>query len=127
MRWRRGALCLFGIGEVASRESPQTTRFQRHPCNNAGIKKDALKADSWLKNVAPSAELRQWFGHDPAKWNDFRHKYFSELKANLDGRKPIVEAELEGTVTLLYSANDEAHNNAVALREFLRDHLAGAK
>jgi uncharacterized protein YeaO (DUF488 family) len=92
-----------------------------------GIKKDALKADSWLKNVAPSAELRQWFGHDPAKWNEFRHKYFSELKAAPGEWGPIVAAEGEGTVTLVYSANDEKHNNAVALAEFLKTHLPGAK
>jgi uncharacterized protein YeaO (DUF488 family) len=92
-----------------------------------GVGKDELKADFWIKKVAPSTELRQWFGRDPAKWNEFRHKYFSELKANPDGWKPIAEAEREETVTLLYSANDETHNNAVALREFLRDHLAGAK
>ena len=77
-----------------------------------GIGKDALKEDSWLKNVAPSTELRRWFGHDPAKWNEFHLQYFSELKANPDGWRPIVEAERDGTVTLLYSANDEKHNNA---------------
>ena len=87
-----------------------------------GIGKDALNTDFLIKNVAPSAELRQWFGHDPAKWNEFRLKYFSELKANPDGWRPIAEAEREGTVTLLYSANDETHHNAVALRKFLRVH-----
>jgi uncharacterized protein YeaO (DUF488 family) len=92
-----------------------------------GIGKDALKADFWLKNVAPSAELRQWFGHDPAKWNEFRLKYFSELKANPDGWRPIVEAGCGETVTLLYSANDKKHNNAVALRKFLRAHSTIAK
>ena len=88
---------------------------------------DELKADFWLKNVAPSAELRQWFGHDPAKWNEFRLKYFSELKAKPDRWRPIVEAEREETVTLLYSAIDETYNNAVALREFLRAHLVSGK
>jgi uncharacterized protein YeaO (DUF488 family) len=92
-----------------------------------GIGKVALKADFWLKNVAPSAELRQWFGHDPAKWNDFRLKYFSELKSNPDGWQPIVDAGRHGTVTLLYSANDQTHNHAVALREFLRAHSTSAK
>ena len=87
-----------------------------------GIGKDALNAEFFLKNLAPGAELRQWFGNDPAKWNEFRFKYFSELKANRDGWRPIAEAEREGTVTLLYSTNDETHHNAVALREFLRVH-----
>src|ERR1035437_9473343 len=92
-----------------------------------GIAKDALKADFWLKNVAPSAEFRQWFGHDSAKWNEFRLKYFSELKTNPDGWRPIVEAGRVGTVTLLYSSSDEIHNNAVALIKFLNAHLASAR
>jgi uncharacterized protein YeaO (DUF488 family) len=92
-----------------------------------GIRKEALKADSWLKDVAPSTELRECFGHDPAKWNEFRRKYFSELKANPDGWRPIVEAARDKTVTLLYSAKDQIHNDAVALREFLTAHSTIAK
>ena len=92
-----------------------------------GIGKDKLKADAWLKDVAPSAELRKWFGHDPTKWSEFRRRYFSELKTNPNGWRPIVEAERKGAATLLYSANDETHNKAVALREFLKGHLASAK
>ena len=92
-----------------------------------GIKKDALKADSWLKDVAPSTELRKWFGHDPAKWNEFRHRYFSELEANPDAWRPILDAERQGTVTLLYGAKDQIHNNAVALVELLKAHLARTK
>jgi uncharacterized protein YeaO (DUF488 family) len=92
-----------------------------------GIAKESLKADFWLKNVAPSTELRQWFAHDPAKWGEFRRKYFAELKASPRWWKPIIEAEREGAVTLLYSANDPAHNNAVALREFLSGHSTRAK
>ncbi len=92
-----------------------------------GIRKDALKANVWFKNVAPSAELRQWFGHDPAKWNEFRLRYFSELKANPNAWRPIVEAERQGTITLIYGAKDPTHNNAVALREFLVAHLTRSK
>jgi uncharacterized protein YeaO (DUF488 family) len=92
-----------------------------------GNEKDALKADSWLKNVAPSAELRKWFGHDPVKWSEFRRRYFSELKANPNGWQPIVEAERKGAVTLLYGAKDEIHNNAIALREFLKAYLVSGK
>jgi uncharacterized protein YeaO (DUF488 family) len=73
----------------------------------------------WL----PSTGLRKWFGHDPTKWNEFRHRYFSELKTNSDGWRPIVEAARNGAVTLLYGANDKTNNNAVALREFLTAHL----
>ena len=92
-----------------------------------GIGKDALKADSWLKNVSPSAELRKWFDHDPVKWSEFRRRYFSELKANPNGWKPLVEAERKGPVTLLYGAKDEIHNNVIALREYLKAHLVSGK
>jgi uncharacterized protein YeaO (DUF488 family) len=86
-----------------------------------------LKVDSWLKSVAPSVQLRRCFGHDPARWNEFRLKYFSELEAAPNKWRPIVKAEREGTAILLYSANDEKRNNAVALVEFLKGHLTGAK
>jgi uncharacterized protein YeaO (DUF488 family) len=92
-----------------------------------GVGKDALKADSWLKNVAPSAELRKWFGHDPVKWSEFRRRYFAELNANPNGWQPIVEAERKGAVTLLYGAKDEILNNAIALREYLKAHLVSGK
>jgi uncharacterized protein YeaO (DUF488 family) len=92
-----------------------------------GIAKDKLKADAWLKDVAPSTELRKWFGHDPTRWSEFRRRYVSELKTNPNGWRPIVEAEKKGTATLLYGANDETHNNAVALHEFLKPHLSRAK
>src|SRR5438552_13601567 len=84
-----------------------------------GIKKDSLKIDNWLKNVAPSSELRKWFSHDPKKWDAFRKRYETELRANPDVWQPIIEAENNGPVTLIYSSHDTAHNNAVALRDFL--------
>jgi uncharacterized protein YeaO (DUF488 family) len=92
-----------------------------------GIGKDKSKVDTWLKDVAPITELRRWFGHDPTKWSEFRRRYFSELRANPNGWRPIVEAVREGAVTLLYGVNGQTHDNAVALREFLRAHLARAK
>jgi uncharacterized protein YeaO (DUF488 family) len=103
------------------------TRFLVDRLWPRGIAKDTLKADSWLKDVAPSTELRKWFGHDPAKWNEFRHRYFSELEANPDAWRPILDAERQGTVTLLYGAKDQIHNNAVALVELLKAHLARTK
>lgn len=88
-----------------------------------GIKKTSLEIKSWLKDVAPSTELRKWFSHDPAKWNEFRRRYFVELAANPDAWQSIIEAARHGTVTLIYSSHDTEHNNAVALEEFLKRHL----
>lgn len=85
-----------------------------------GITKSALADAQWLKDVAPSAELRKWFHHDPGRWNEFRRRYFAELKHRKDRLFPILEAARKGTVTLLYSSHDSEHNNAVALGEFLQ-------
>ncbi len=84
-----------------------------------GIRKEALKLDGWLKDVAPSTNLRTWFGHDPQKWAEFRRKYFRELDTHPDAWAPILEAAKRGRVTLYYSSRDETHNNAVALKEYL--------
>ncbi len=84
-----------------------------------GIKKSELKMEAWLKDVAPSTELRQWFNHDPEKWSDFQERYFRELRANPDAIEPLVAAAKRGTVTLLYSSHDTEHNNAVALMGYI--------
>jgi len=89
-----------------------------------GVKKTSLEIKAWLKDVAPSGELRKWFSHDPAKWNEFRNRYFTELETNPDAWQPIIEAARHGTVTLIYSSHDTEHNNAVALEEFLKRHLS---
>ncbi len=84
-----------------------------------GISKERAKLDLWLKEVAPSPALRQWFGHDPAKWEEFRRRYWAELD---DNPLPVVSLRQKGNgrpVTLVYSARDEEHNAAVALREYL--------
>lgn len=75
--------------------------------------------DDWLKEVAPSEELRKWFGHDPARWQGFLARYHSELDGRQEALEPIRAAMRAGTVTLLFSARDEEHNNAVALRAYL--------
>lgn len=85
-----------------------------------GIKKDALKLDAWLKDVAPSDGLRRWFGHEPKKWNGFRERYFAELDADPQDWEAILKAARRGRVTLTYSSRDTEHNNAVALREYLQ-------
>src|SRR5690349_15904787 len=84
-----------------------------------GMKKEALDADAWLKEVAPSTELRKWFGHRAERWNEFRRRYRKELDANPDAWTPLLEASRRGTVTLLYSAHDLEHNGAVVLGEYL--------
>ena len=90
-----------------------------------GMKKENLIMDAWLKEVAPSTELRRWFRHDPAKWDEFQQKYRAELQANADAWKPVLEAVRQGNVTLLYSARDTDHNNAVVLKAFLEECIAG--
>jgi len=88
-----------------------------------GMKKESLRMDAWLKDLAPSDALRRWFSHDPAKWTKFRRRYLAELKSHRDALQPIVDAGSRGNVTLLYSAQDTEHNNAVALK----DHLAALR
>jgi len=88
-----------------------------------GMSRQSLHLSGWLREVAPSAELRLWFGHDPAKWAEFRRRYFRELDTRPEAWKPLLEAARRGTVTLLFSARDAEHNNAVALKEYLERHL----
>ena len=83
-----------------------------------GIKKEDLQMEAWLKDVAPSDGLRRWFGHDPAKWREFQRRYFAELKMK-DASRLIRTAARHGNVTLLYSARDEEHNNALVLKAYL--------
>jgi len=84
-----------------------------------GIKKEALQMDEWRRDVAPSTALRQWFGHRPERWSEFRRRYERELGENVAAWTPILEAARKGTVTLLYSAHDVEHNSAVVLRDYL--------
>lgn len=84
-----------------------------------GIGRAELEYDAWLKDIAPSTELRRWFGHDPARFAEFRLRYRAELDAAPAASAPIREALAHGPVRLLYSARDTAHNQAVVLREWL--------
>jgi uncharacterized protein YeaO (DUF488 family) len=88
-----------------------------------GVKKTSLHLEGWLKDVAPSDALRRWFGHDAAKWEEFRRRYFAELDANPKAWQPLVEASRRGSVELIYSSRDTEHNNAVALRDYLQSKL----
>ena len=86
-----------------------------------GLTKAKAGVDIWLKELAPSAELRKWFGHDPDKWTEFKKRYRVELAENDEQLARLREEIKKGTVTLLYGAKDEEHNDAVVLIEFLRD------
>ncbi len=91
-----------------------------------GVRKEALVLAGWLKEVAPSDALRRWFGHEPERWEEFRRRYRDELKAQQAAMRPLRDALKRGPVTLVYSAHDEAHNQAVVLREFLLNPLASS-
>ena len=84
-----------------------------------GLSREAAALDLWLKDIAPSTQLRKWFGHRPERWAEFRRRYWEELDANPGVWKPIRDASRRGPVTLLYSARDTEHNSAVALRDYL--------
>jgi uncharacterized protein YeaO (DUF488 family) len=88
-----------------------------------GKTKAALKIDDWLKDVAPGDALRRWFNHDPQRWNEFRKRYFTELDAKPDAWAALADAARKGPITLVYSAHDVEHNNAVALAEYLKAHI----
>lgn len=84
-----------------------------------GISKEKASWDEWLKNVAPSTALRQWFTHDPAKWDAFRRKYDEELDGNGEAVSHLLQLARKGKLTLLYSARNTEHNEAAALRDYL--------
>lgn len=84
-----------------------------------GLKKDESAIDEWMKELAPSDDLRKWFSHDPSKWLEFKKRYKKELEAKSELLGELKGYTRHGTVTLLYAAKDMEHNNAVALKEFL--------
>ncbi|MGE0130556.1 MAG: DUF488 domain-containing protein [Blastocatellales bacterium] len=85
-----------------------------------GVSKAQAKLDLWLKEIAPSTELREWFGHDPDKWAEFRRRYLKELKQKSDLISLLKRLAKKGTVTLIYAARDEEHNGALVLQQFLQ-------
>ena len=99
------------------------TRFLVERLWPRGVTRSTLADAQWVRDVAPSPELREWFHHDPKRWNEFRRRYFTELKHEKDALSPILEAARTGPVTLLYSSHDTEHKNAVALKEFLEHSL----
>jgi len=86
-----------------------------------GVSKEKAKIDEWMKDIAPSTELREWFGHDPAKWTEFQKRFKEELENKKDLLEHIKDTEKkETTVTLVFAAKDETHNNAVVLQEMVK-------
>ena len=88
-----------------------------------GVSKEQAAIALWLKELAPSTELRKWFGHDPEKWGEFRQRYWSELEQMGDLLILLKHRTTEGTVTLVYAAHDEQRNSAVVLKEYLEEKL----
>jgi uncharacterized protein YeaO (DUF488 family) len=88
-----------------------------------GIRKEKLAHCTWLKDVAPSNELRSWFHQDPTQWDTFRHHYEAELNRNPEAWQPLVDAAAKHHVVLLYGSRDEQHNHAIVLRDFLLHRL----
>jgi len=87
-----------------------------------GFTKEHASIDLWLKGVAPSTELRKWFGHDPKRWEPFRQRYLAELRGKKDLIDLLKQEEKEGTITLVYATRDEEHSGALVLKDFLAGH-----
>ncbi|MEO5947874.1 MAG: DUF488 domain-containing protein [Chitinophagaceae bacterium] len=84
-----------------------------------GLTKEKAAVDLWLKEIAPSTELRKWFGHEPEKWKEFQKRYHRELKKNKEQVLVLKDQHKKGVVTLVYGAKDEVHNEAFVLKEWL--------
>lgn len=90
-----------------------------------GIRKEDAAVDVWLKEIAPSNELRKWFGHDPDKWEEFQKRYYCELNTrNGQAVKKLIDLVKKGRVTLVYAAKDERFNNAVVIKDYIERKLA---
>ena len=84
-----------------------------------GVSKEKAKLDLWLKEIAPTTELRKWFDHDPIKWKEFQKRYAGELRQNADSVKLLRDKAKTHTLTLIYAARDEEHNEAIVIRDLL--------
>ena len=84
-----------------------------------GVSKSRIALDRWMRDIAPSSELRTWFAHDPARWAEFRRRYAKELRANAGLLRQLRALARERPITLVYSAHDEIHNDAVVLRDLI--------
>lgn len=92
-----------------------------------GVSREEADLDGWLKELGPSDDLRKWFGHDPGRFREFKRRYFEELGDRRELWRPLVDEARRGTVTLVFGARDEEHNQAVALAELLRRSLRASR
>ena len=106
-------------------EETDGTRFLVERLWPRGVSKQAARVEGWLKEAAPSSELRKWYGHDPAKWREFRRRYLAELADAAEALAPLQAAARKGTVTLVFAARDPQHSSARILKEFLEQKAAG--
>jgi uncharacterized protein YeaO (DUF488 family) len=90
-----------------------------------GVRKEDLKLDEWPRSLAPSTELRKWFGHDPAKWEEFKKRYFRELSTHPDEIRLLREKMRRGPLTIVFGSREERFNNAHALKEYLESRRKG--
>jgi uncharacterized protein YeaO (DUF488 family) len=107
------------LARVYDEELPEGRRFLVDRVWPRGVRKEQLGLAGWLKDVAPSTELRRWFGHEPDRWEEFRRRYTEELDARPDAWRPLLEAARDADVVLLFGAKDTERNNAVVLRDHL--------
>lgn len=107
---------MYKLARIYDEDIPKGKRVLVDRVWPRGISKEDAKLDEWLKDIAPSTDLRKWFDHDPDKFDDFNKKYKEELKDN-DAVKKL--KDMKGTIVLLYGAKDEEHNHAVVLKEYL--------
>jgi uncharacterized protein YeaO (DUF488 family) len=89
-----------------------------------GVSKERAVLDLWAKDVSPSTELRRWFRHDPARWEEFKRRYRQEIAAHPEVLQPLLKAAVEGPLTLVYGARDTEHNEAVVLQQIIEERLA---
>ena len=84
-----------------------------------GLSKDKAQVDLWLKEAAPTTELRKWFSHDPAKWDEFKTRYFKELGGNPEALETIIDILKNETITFVFASKEETYNNSAALKEYI--------
>jgi uncharacterized protein YeaO (DUF488 family) len=88
-----------------------------------GLKKEDARIDEWIKEIAPSNELRKWFNHDPNRWDEFKNRFFAELRGERELIDGIIDMARKSRVTLLFGSKEERFNNAVALKEYLEKRM----